>query len=87
MPNVRIPNHPLVGVDATYRADLPAYDPSADTEDGTLIIGAGMAVTIWYVFENWNDVPGLDMLYVFVPATGHHTHVTPDDLGLSAVTA
>jgi hypothetical protein len=35
------------------------------------------------VFANWNDVAGLDMLYVRCHQTGYATHVTPADLGWS----
>ncbi len=85
MPNTPIENHPLIGTTHAYRADLPAYDASQDTEGGTLILGNGFLVTVRAVFADWNDVPGLDMLYVEVPETGHSTHVTPSDLGLPTV--
>lgn len=82
--NVAIYNHPLVGSEPRiYRADLDPYDPDLDTEGGLLIIGNGMPVGIKAVFQNWNSQPGLDMLYVYVFATGQHTHVTPFDLGLN----
>lgn len=81
--NVSIYNHPLVGSEPRiYRADLPAYDPDEDREGGTLIVANGMPVGIKAVFQNWNAQPGLDMLYVYVFATGQHTHVTPFDVGL-----
>lgn len=83
MPNVQIPDHPLIGTDHTYRpiaGGWEQYDPDTDTEGGVLIIGHGMKVTIKAVFRNWNGVPGLDMFYVYCPATSHHTHVTPADL-------
>lgn len=81
--NRPINNHPLVGSALrTYRADLPAYDPDEDCEGGSLVVAAGLPVGIKAVFQNWNGVPGLDMLYVYCPATGMHTHVTPFDVGL-----
>jgi hypothetical protein len=78
--NRRIANHPLVGHTLTYRPDLPAYDPDLDREGGVLVLGNGMPVIVKAAFENWNDVPGLDMLYVFVPATGMHTHQSPKEM-------
>lgn len=74
-------NHPLVGTRAIYHEKLPPYDPAADTEPGTLIVANGMEVEIKAVFRYWNDVDGLDMMTVFVPATGYTTHVPPRALG------
>lgn len=82
MPNQPIDGHPLVGTSHIYRADLPPYDNAADTEPGVLIIGNGHTVEVLSVFKNWNDVSGLDMLYVRCAQTRESTHVTPADLGL-----
>lgn len=76
-------SHDLVGGPTRiYRPDLPEYDPDT-AEPGTLVVGPGMPVGIKAVFYNWNNVPGLDMIYVYCFATGQHTHVTPFDLGLT----
>lgn len=83
--NQKIPDHPLLGTTHTFRPDLPPYDGDKDTEPGPLIVGNGMPVVIKAVFQNWNGVPGLDMLYVFCTATGFHTHITPADLGMPSL--
>ncbi len=85
MPNTPLANHPLLGTTHTYRADLPPYDASQDTEGGTLVLGNGHTVTVMAVFTDWNDRPGLDILGVTVSETGYTTHVTPADLGLPTV--
>jgi hypothetical protein len=85
VPNQRIEGHHLVGTRHTYRAEFPPHDPTTDREPGTLIIGVGHHVEILAVFANWNDVAGLDMLYVRCEETGQSTHVTPIDLGLPAL--
>lgn len=82
MPNTPIEYHPLTGTEHTYKPGLPPYDPALDTEPGVLVVGPGMKVTVILAFQNWNDIPGLDMLYVRCHETGYHTHVTPGDLGL-----
>jgi hypothetical protein len=89
MPNSPISDHPLKGTTHTFRPDEEPYDPDLPRKynlPGTLIVAPGMTVLIKAVFQNWNDVPGLDMFYVFCTGTGMHTHVTPDDLGLPALT-
>lgn len=85
MPNQQIDNHPLVGTEHVFRPDLPAYARESDTEPGTLVIGNGHRVTVLAAFKDWNDVPGLDMLYVHCHDTGMSTHVVPSDLGLAAL--
>ena len=77
----RISGHPLVGQVRVYRQDAPPYDAGADTSPGQLIIANGMTVEVCSVFWNWNEVPGLDMAYVYVKDTGEHAHVTPSDIG------
>ena len=78
----RISRHTLLdGTPRTYRADLPPYTGPID---GSLILGNGMEVIVEACFHTWNDVEGLDMLYVLCPTTGKRTHVTPADLGWTA---
>jgi len=81
----RIDDHAYIGERFTYRADATPYDAVTDTEGGTLVLGNGMSVVVRSAFHTWNGAGGLDMLYVYVPATGLHTHVTPGDLGLPAL--
>lgn len=83
VPNQPIEDHPLEGCSFIYRADQPPYDAFADDEPGVLILGNAMPVRVIKVFRNWNQIEGLDMLAVYVPATGHSTHVTPADLGIT----
>lgn len=80
--NIRIENHPLVGTVHTYRADLPPHPEEDAAKDSRLVIANGYKAEILAAFENWNDVAGLDMLYVRCLTTRHTTHVTPGDLGL-----
>lgn len=85
MPNTPIENHPWIGQGFTFRADENPFRTEDYDGPGTLILGAGMVVEVVSVFENWNGREGLDMLYVFVPQTGMHTHVTPADVGMGPV--
>lgn len=85
MPNQSIPGHPLLGTVHVFRADLPPYDPAADREPGTLVIGNGHHAEVLAVFQDWNEVAGLDMLAVRCVETGESTHVTPAELGLPAL--
>lgn len=61
-----------------YRTDLPAVtDPEPST-----IVAPGMRVHVIYTFHNWNFVDGLTLHYVYVPATGMYTHLSPKDLSV-----
>ena len=64
MPNLQIANHPLVGTHHVFHPDLEPYDPTADREPGTLVIGNGHHVEVLAVFSDWNDVAGQDMIFV-----------------------
>ncbi len=81
--NTPITGHRMVGEVHTYRPDLPV--PDKKKIDARTVVAPGMEVTIRAVFRDWNDVDGLDMLYVEVSETGYCTHVTPYDLGLRVV--
>ena len=71
----------MIGQTYTYRPDLPPYRPEDDTEPGRIIVGNGMDVQIVEAFDDWNDVPGLIVFYVFVPETGEYTHLSDRELG------
>lgn len=83
MPNTPIADHPLIGKVLTFRPDAEPYDPDKDVLPGSLVIGNGMRVEVKAVFADWNGVAGLDMLYVYCPATSMHTHVTPTECGIT----
>jgi hypothetical protein len=75
----RVSRHTLLdGIPRFYRANL---EPYTGPFDGSLIVGNGMEVIVEACFHTWNGVEGLDMLYVYCPATGKRTHVTPADIG------
>lgn len=78
--NVAIDGHPLVGTEHVYRPDQPPYDPDSDREGGRLVVAPGFTCMVRAVFTDWNGVPGLDMLYLFVHATGEHTHASPKEI-------
>ena len=82
--NTPMHDHPLVGYLYTYHKNLPHYN--GEVYEG-LVLANGMQVQIKSVFQNWNDVEGLDMLYVYVPETGQCTHIPPRALGLGAIHA
>ena len=82
--NTPMKSHPLVGYVYTYHENLPPYSEAVDE---FLVLGNGMQVQVKSVFQNWNGVEGLDMLYVYVPTTGESTHVPPRALGLGRVHA
>lgn len=68
--------HDIIGQTFTYHAEYPPYDPDLDREGGVLILGNGFPVVVKALAKN--DT----LLYVFVPATGYHTHILPADLRL-----
>lgn len=82
-PNIAVLDHPLEGARVMFRPNLTAYDPAKDTESGTLVVAPQHEVEVVRVFHDWNNNPGLTILYVFNPATGLRTHLTPEDCGLS----
>jgi hypothetical protein len=85
MPNVPVPDHPLIGTEQVFLPAGAVADPAANTptDDSRLIARHGDKVIVEQVFENWNEVPGLTMAYVRVPSTGHHTHFSPAEMGLA----
>lgn len=82
--NTPLKDHPLVGYVYTYHQNLP---PFKDYGELDVIVGNGMQVQVKSLFQNWNDVEGLDMLYVYVPATGMCTHIPPRAIGLGPIHA
>lgn len=78
--NTPIENHPMIGVGYIYKPSEPSVE--IVKPDASLVLAAGMEVRVESVFANWNGVEGRDMLYVFVPETGYHAHVTPADLNV-----
>jgi hypothetical protein len=85
MPDVPAVNHPLAGTEQVYLPPGTAADPDANTPapDDGLIARPGDQVLVKEVYENWNGCPGLTMAYVYVPSTGHHTHLSAREMGLS----
>ena len=83
--NTPIPDHPLIGKRFTYHAEYPPYVKAHDTDPGTLLVANGMRVVVLSVFKHWNGFDGLNILYVFVPATGLNAHIIPGDLGLGRI--
>ena len=80
--NTPMHDHPLVGYLYTYHKNLPPFNGEFDD---SLILASGMQVQVKAVFQNWNGVEGLDMLYVYVPETGQCTHIPPRAAGLGKV--
>lgn len=62
----------------TFRPDLP---PVPGPWEPNLIVAPGMGVQVLATFRDWNCIPGLVILWVYVPATGQHTHIVPRDIG------
>lgn len=67
----------LIGETFQYQPNEKPYDPALDDEPGTLIIGSGMHGTVVEVFEDWNGVDGLTILYVTCNETGMSAHFSP----------
>lgn len=78
MPNAPVDNHPMVGEVLTYRPDLPSLAGEPVT-DPKVVVRPGDEVIVLSVFHDWNDVPGLTIFYVYVPATGYRTHVSANE--------
>jgi hypothetical protein len=79
--NVALDTHPLVGTTQVFAPDRPsmAHLPV----EMSVIARPGDEVTVVKVFHDWNGVDGLTMCYVFVPATGYHTHFSPREMGIT----
>ncbi|MCK0441265.1 hypothetical protein MUG78_17845 [Gordonia alkaliphila] len=72
-------DHPLIGTTHTVRNAPEAGRQLTNDDHG---VTPGLSVEIVGVFQNWNQVAGLDMLYVWVPANKVHVHLQPAELGL-----
>lgn len=82
-PSTRPEVRSFIGERFTYRPDLPPYEPAADE---TYVVANGQDVVIVEAFDDWNNVDGLIIFYVFVPATGKHTHLSPSEMGFTITT-
>lgn len=78
--NTPTPGHALTDTQQVYRPDA---EPYTGPRDSRTVVGNGDAVEVHEVFENWNGVDGLTVAYVFVPATGYHTHLSTAEMGLA----
>lgn len=81
MANVPLEEHPLIGTTQTFAPDRPDLSREPVT-DPKVVARPGDQVIVRSVFHDWNGVPGLTMCYVYVPATGYHTHMSERELGL-----
>jgi hypothetical protein len=77
--NTPIPKHPLIGTEHVYKPDMPNTQHLTDPR---YVARCGDHVTVIAVFHDWNDVPGLTILYVHVNETGHSTHFSVGELGI-----
>lgn len=80
-PSTRPELRSFIGERFTYRPDLPPYEPAA--ADETYVVANGQDVVIVEAFDDWNDVDGLIIFAVFVPATGEHTHLSASEMGFT----
>lgn len=78
----RVANSPLKGAEFVFMPDSAPYE-TPENPEYNVVVAPGMKVEIVSVWKDWKGVAGLDMLYVFVPDTGMHTHLVPADLGLT----
>lgn len=83
--NVPLKTHPLIGTRQVLLPPGCTPNPAANTpaRDGKTIARYGDEVIVAQVYENWNGVPGLTMAYVYVPSTGHNTHLSLREMGLA----
>jgi len=82
--NIPFKNHKLEGLKFNYRPDVDPYDGPIDDR---FVIGNGMEFTVVKVFDNWNDVLGLLIAYVFVHETMNYTHLSFKEMGFPTVFA
>jgi hypothetical protein len=82
MGNTPIPNHPIRGNEYTFRPSIASQPPDPAFVTSNTVIAPGMTFRVLDVFHDWNDVPGLTMLYGECLQTGYCTHVTPEDVAL-----
>jgi hypothetical protein len=77
--------HALIGTEQTFLPAGKTASPDANTapDDSKIVARYGDTVQVREVYENWNDVDGLTVAYVFVPSTGFHTHFSLGEMGLS----
>jgi hypothetical protein len=85
MPNVATPNHPLAGTEQQYlpAGKVPSPDANTAPSDHKTVARLGDTVTVLDVYENWNGVSGLTVAYVYVHATGYHTHLSAGEMGIT----
>ena len=87
MDNKPLKNHPLLATRQVFLPPGGTPHPSANKplplEDDETIARHGDEVLIVAVFEDWNDAPGLTMCYVYIPSTGRHTHLSPEEMSLT----
>lgn len=78
--NTPLSNHPMIGETITYR---PHHEDMTDLPitPGT-VCRNGDRVEVRAVFHNWNGIKDLTIFYVFVPATGMHTHLSESECGI-----
>ena len=84
-PNVATPNHPLAGTEQQYlpAGKVPSPDANTTPSDHKTVARLGDTVTVLDVYENWNGVSGLTVAYVYVHATGYHTHLSAGEMGIT----
>jgi hypothetical protein len=85
MPNVATSNHPLTGTEQQYlpAGKVPSPDANTAPSDHKTVARLGDTVTVLEVYENWNGVSGLTVAYVYVHATGYHTHLSTGEMGIT----
>jgi len=83
MPNTPTPNHPLTGTRQVFLPPGKTAHPDANTPPAhsSTVARYGDTVIVLDVYENWNDVPGLTVAYVYVPSTRYRTHVSLREIG------
>lgn len=84
MPNVPIPEHPLIGATVLSRPDR---EDARDQPAREFVMRNWDELTILAVFHDWNGVEGLTVYYVDVPATGKRSHVSEAECGTYDLTA
>ena len=80
MMNTPVTDHPMIGATLTLRPDMP--DATHLPVDPGTVARHGDSLEVREVYHDWNGVEGLTMFYVYVPATGYHTHVSEREAGL-----
>ena len=83
MSRLRTTRSPAPSSSTSQAGKVPSPDANTAPSDHKTVARLGDTVTVLDVYENWNGVSGLTVAYVYVHATGYHTHLSAGEMGIT----